>query len=89
MTTTENNMGKLLIKVTDIQTVQLRDDGEFLKLYISFSVGEPLDMKWEATSDNVACAKNTYDTIRKALAQGSSYVEVIDDKAEYNKTNNA
>jgi hypothetical protein len=80
-------MKKLIIKVTEIQTVQLRDDGEFLKLYISFSVGNPLYMKWEATSDNVARAKNTYDTIRKALAQGSSYAEVIDDKAEYNRVN--
>jgi hypothetical protein len=44
-------------------------------------------MKWKATSDNVARAKNTYDTIRKALAKGSSYAEVIDDKAEYNRTN--
>jgi hypothetical protein len=79
-------MGKLIIKVTDIQTVQLRKDGEFLKLYISFRVGEPLDMKWEATSDNVKRAKQTYDTIRTALGKGSSYAEVLEEE-EYNRVN--
>ena len=84
MTNTENNMKKLIIKVTEIQTIQLREYGEFLTLYISFSVGGPFYIKWKATSDNVKRAENTYDTIRKALAKGSSYAEVIDDEAEFN-----
>lgn len=88
MTGTENDMKKLIIKVTEIQTLQLRNDGEFLKLYISFSVGEPFYIKWKATSDNAVRAERTYDSIRKALVEGSSYVEVIDDEAEYNRTNN-
>lgn len=84
MTITENSMEKFIIKVTDIQTVQLRNEGESLKLYISFSVGEPFYIKWKATSDNVECAKNTYGMIKKALANGTPYVEVLDE-AEYNR----
>lgn len=79
MTGTENDMKKLIIKVTEIQTVQLRNDGEFLKLYISFSVGKPFYIKWKATSDNVKRAKHTYDTIRKAIATGSPYAEVLEE----------
>lgn len=67
--------------------MQLRKDGELLKLHISFSVGKPFYIKWEATSDNVERAKFTYDMIRKALEKGSSYAEVIYDEAEYNREN--
>lgn len=78
MTGTENNMEKLLIKVTEIQAVQFKKYDELLALYVSFSVGKPLYIKWKATSDNVKRAKNTYDTIRKALATGSQYAEVLE-----------
>ena len=67
--------------------MQLRKDGEFLTLYISFSVGKPFCIKWKATPDNVARAKFTYDMIRKAIEKGSPYAEVIDDEAEYNREN--
>lgn len=84
MTDTENSMERLIIKATDIQTVQLRNDGEFFKLCISFSVGEPFDIKWKATHDNAECAKNTYNTIKKALANCTPYVEILEEE-EYNR----